>query len=65
MGGVASPFSSWLVLRGLRSLGCRVDRHCTNALAVAQALHGHPGVKVVHYPGLDLPCRLTRWPGGR
>ena len=52
MGGVASPFNSWLVLRGLRSLGCRVDRHCANALAVAQALHGHPAVRAVHYPGL-------------
>ncbi len=53
MGGVASPFNSWLVLRGLRSLGCRVDRHCANALAVARALHGHPAVRVVHYPGLE------------
>jgi cystathionine gamma-synthase len=52
LGGVASPFNSWLVLRGLRSLGCRVDRHCANAMAVAMALSSHPAVSVVHYPGL-------------
>ena len=53
LGGVASPFNSWLVLRGLRSLGCRVDRHCANALVVAQALAAHPNVSAVHYPGLE------------
>jgi cystathionine gamma-synthase len=52
LGAVASPFSSWLVLRGLRSLVCRVERHCSNALAVARALASHPAVEVVHYPGL-------------
>jgi cystathionine gamma-synthase len=39
-GGVASPFNSWLVLRGLRSLDCRVERQSANALAVARALVG-------------------------
>jgi cystathionine gamma-synthase len=53
LGGVASPFNSWLVLRGLRSLGCRVDRHCANALALARALAEHPAVSSVHYPGLE------------
>jgi cystathionine gamma-synthase len=53
LGGVASPFNSWLVLRGLRSLGCRVERHCANALAVARALSTQPRVSVVHYPGLE------------
>jgi cystathionine gamma-synthase len=52
LGGVASPFNSWLVLRGLRSLGCRVERHCANALLVAQSLAAHPNVSAVHYPGL-------------
>jgi len=51
-GGVASPFNSWLVLRGLRSLPCRVERHCSNALAVARFLASRPGVGAVHYPGL-------------
>ena len=40
------------MLRGLRSLGCRVERHCANALAVAQALATHQSVSAVHYPGL-------------
>jgi cystathionine gamma-synthase len=51
-GGVASPFNCWLVLRGLRSLACRVERQSANALAVARALTGHPSVEGVHYPGL-------------
>ncbi len=52
LGAVASPFNSWLVLRGLRSLACRVERQSASALAVARALEGHPGVSAVHYPGL-------------
>jgi cystathionine gamma-synthase len=51
-GAVASPFSSWLVLRGLRSLPCRVERHSSNALEVARFLASRPGVGDVHYPGL-------------
>jgi len=52
LGAVASPFNSWLVLRGLRSLACRVERHSSNALALARALETHPAVGAVHYPGL-------------
>ena len=52
IGGVSSPFNSWLVLRGLRSLACRVERHAANALALATALREHPAVEAVHYPGL-------------
>jgi cystathionine gamma-synthase len=51
-GAVASPFGSWLTLRGLRTLACRMERHAANALAIARALEGHPGVAAVHYPGL-------------
>ncbi len=51
-GSVASPFNSWLVLRGLRSLPCRMERHSSNALAIANFLESHPGVEAVHYPGL-------------
>ena len=51
-GAVASPFSSWLVLRGLRSLPCRVERHSSNALEVARFLATRSGVGDVHYPGL-------------
>ena len=52
LGAVTSPFNSWLVLRGLRTLACRVERQSASALAVARALEGHPGVAAVHYPGL-------------
>jgi cystathionine gamma-synthase len=52
LGAVASPFNSWLVLRGLRTLACRMDRHSANGLAVAQWLAGQPQVEKVHYPGL-------------
>jgi len=53
LGGVLAPFNSWLVLRGLRSLACRIERHCANALAIARALEAHPSVEAVHYPGLS------------
>ncbi len=53
VGGVASPFNSWLVLRGLRTLACRVERQSANALALARALDAHSAVEVVHYPGLE------------
>ncbi|HEX3130275.1 MAG TPA: aminotransferase class I/II-fold pyridoxal phosphate-dependent enzyme [Thermoanaerobaculia bacterium] len=53
LGAVASPFNSWLVLRGLRSLACRVAAHSAGALAVARALAGMPGISAVHYPGLE------------
>ncbi len=52
LGAVAAPFNSWLVLRGLRSLACRVERQSATALAVARALEAHPAVSAVHYPGL-------------
>lgn len=52
IGGVASPMSSWLVLRGLRTLACRMEWHCRAAQAVAEALAAHPAVSHVHYPGL-------------
>ncbi len=52
VGAVASPFNSWLVLRGLRTLACRVERQSSNALAIARFLETHPSVEAVHYPGL-------------
>lgn len=52
LGGAGSPFNAWLVLRGLRSLACRVERHAENALAVARAVSGHPRLERVRYPGL-------------
>ena len=52
MGAVAGPFDAWLTLRGIKTLGVRMDRHCTNAAAVAELLVAHPKVTAVHYPGL-------------
>src|SRR5437763_2334536 len=52
LGRVASPFNSWLVLRGIRSLAARMRVHCENARAIAQMLASHPNVERVHYPGL-------------
>ncbi len=69
-GSVASPFNSWLVLRGLRSLPCRLERQSANAMAVAEFLETHPAVEAVHYPGLaghpghDVARRQMRSFGG-
>ncbi len=52
LGGVASPFNAWLVLRGLRSLHCRMQRHAQSALTLARALEGHAALAAVLYPGL-------------
>jgi cystathionine gamma-synthase len=52
LGAVASPFNSWLILRGLRSLPCRMERHSANANAVASALAASRSVEIVYYPGL-------------
>ena len=51
-GAVPSPFDSWLVLRGIRTLPWRMRAHCSNAAAVAAFLSAHPRVERVHYPGL-------------
>lgn len=51
-GAVPSPFDCWLVLRGIRTLPCRMRAHSENALKVATYLRGHPRVEAVHYPGL-------------
>jgi cystathionine gamma-synthase len=52
LGAVASPFNCWLVLRGVRSMACRVAAQSSGALAVARALEASPAVSAVHYPGL-------------
>lgn len=51
-GPVPGPFDAWLVLRGLKSLAVRMERHCANAGKVATFLHDHPAVDEVIYPGL-------------
>ena len=52
MGAVAGPFDAWLVMRGVKTLAVRMDRHCSNAQRIAEALAAHPKVTAVHYPGL-------------
>ncbi len=52
-GGVPSPFDSWLVLRGLKTLAVRMRQHCDNARTVADYLAGHPLVRRVYFPGLS------------
>jgi cystathionine gamma-synthase len=52
IGGIAGPFDAWLVLRGIKTLGVRMDRHCANAAAVVEMLSSHPSVSAVYYPGL-------------
>ncbi|MFC3200188.1 trans-sulfuration enzyme family protein [Parapedobacter deserti] len=47
-----SPFNAWLLSKSLETLSLRMDRHCSNALQVAQALEGHPEVEAVRYPFL-------------
>ena len=51
-GGVAGPFDSFLVMRGLKTLAVRMDRHCENAMKIAEYLESHPEVEKVIYPGL-------------
>jgi cystathionine gamma-synthase len=51
-GSVPGPFDCFLVLRGVKTLAVRMDRHCANALAVAELLAAHPAVAEVRYPGL-------------
>ena len=70
LGSVSSPFNSWLVLRGLRTLPCRMERHSSNANAIATALRAVPAVEAVFYPGLpthegyDIAKRQMRYFGG-
>jgi cystathionine gamma-synthase len=52
MGAVNGPFDAWLTLRGIKTLGVRMDRHCDNAERVVDFLVGHPAVSRVLYPGL-------------
>jgi cystathionine gamma-lyase len=51
-GGVPGPFDSWLVLRGVKTLAVRMDRHCANARRLAEWLTGQPAIAKVYYPGL-------------
>ncbi len=70
LGAVPSPFDCWLVLRGVKTLAVRMERHCDNAEALAKFLASHPKVERVLYPGLtshpgaSITRRQMRRPGG-
>ncbi|MGI8651242.1 MAG: cystathionine gamma-synthase [Geodermatophilaceae bacterium] len=70
IGAVPGAFDSWLVLRGIKTLGVRMERHCANAGRIADWLSGHPAVESVLYPGLpthaghDIAARQMRGYGG-
>ena len=70
VGAVPSPFDCYLLLRGAKTLGVRMDRHCDNAQAVAEFLAGHAAVDKVLYPGLpdhpgyEVAAQQMRRPGG-
>ncbi|RKR73123.1 cystathionine gamma-synthase [Frondihabitans australicus] len=53
VGAVSAPMEAWLTVRGIKTLGVRVDRHSENAQAVAEAVVGHPAAAQVFYPGLS------------
>jgi methionine-gamma-lyase len=69
-GGIISPLNAWLLVRGLKTLAIRMERHQDNALAVAKYLAFHPKVKYVWYPGLtthpqyELACKQMSGYGG-
>lgn len=69
-GANLSPFDAFLILRGLKTLAIRMDRHCSNAMKVAEFLESHPAVDKVYYPGLksfpqyELAKKQMSLPGG-
>jgi len=69
-GAVLSAFDSFLLLRGIKTLELRMERHCESALALAREIESHPQVEKVYYPGLpshpqyDLACKQMKAFGG-
>lgn len=70
IGGIISPFDAWLLLRGLKTLAVRMDRHCDNAEKLADFLLNHPKVEHVYFPGdkqnpdYEIANKQMRKPGG-
>jgi cystathionine gamma-synthase len=70
VGAVSGPMDAWLTVRGIKTLAVRVDRHSSNAQAIAEALVGHPKLEAVYYPGLpdhpghELAARQMKAFGG-
>jgi cystathionine gamma-synthase len=52
VGAISSPMDAWLTVRGIKTLAVRMDRHCASAMAIAEALSGHPKLEAIYYPGL-------------
>jgi len=69
-GAVLSPFDAYLIIRGLKTLPLRMEKHCENAMKVAEFLEAHPAVEKVYYPGLksfpqyELAKKQMSLPGG-
>ncbi len=69
-GACMSAFDAHLVLRGIKTLALRMERHCSNGMEVAELLNGHPAVEKVYYPGLpddpgyEITKRQSKGPGG-
>jgi cystathionine gamma-synthase len=53
VGAVSGPLDAWLTVRGIKTLAVRMDRHSSNAQAIAEALVGHPKLDAIYYPGLS------------
>lgn len=70
IGGIISPFDAWLLLRGLKTLPVRMDRHCENAEKLTAYLKNHPLIESVYYPGdvenpdFHIAQKQMRKPGG-
>lgn len=70
IGGILSPFDAWLLLRGLKTLPIRMDRHCSNARSIVKKLIEHPAVTNVMYPGQEespsfsIAQKQMKSPGG-
>jgi methionine-gamma-lyase len=70
LGGVAGTLDAWLAIRGVQTLALRMERHCANAVALAELLEAHPKVARTWYPGLashpdhEVATRILRGPSG-
>jgi methionine-gamma-lyase len=70
IGGIISPFDAWLLLRGLKTLPVRMDRHCENAETLFEFLNDHPKIETVFYPGdphhsdFQIAKKQMKKPGG-
>lgn len=69
-GASLSPFNAYLISRGLKTLEIRMEKHCQNAMEIAQFLESHPAVETIYYPGLpsfpqyELAQKQMTLPGG-